>query len=252
MKANIKAVKGSYCVTLYDTVLKENRVSDALLKIDQFTESDQFAEGNTGVYLDLDLVDQINSLKAENYSTAALFDAAAAKLLWDAISFDDDVNVKIQMSDKRVWYDVTFNYLRDYTVNRWGSNKGGKTVSDRLFINGDMTAGKLIRHAVSRLWWYAFLTVDSADENKWHLLDVLCTNTEVQQAITDRNLAHNEFVIKNILRFLEKEENKELLKSKNIKIVAKWITGYAAIMELPMLDEVDFESLMTKVKARIL
>jgi hypothetical protein len=252
MKVSVKAVRSEYCEFLYDTVLKEVTVSDALSKIESFKDSDQFSEGSTGVYLDLELIDKINNLKPKEYTTVGLFDAAAAKLLWDAISFDDDVKVKIQMSDKRVWYDITFNYLRQYTINRWGGNNGQGTVRDRLFINGTMTAGKLIRHGISRLWWYSFLTIDNADENRWHLLDVLCTNTEVQQAITDRNLAHNDFIIKNILRFLEKDENKELLKSKNIKIIAKWITGYAAIMELPMLDEADFSALMEKIKSRII
>ena len=80
----------------------------------------------------------------------------------------------------------------------------------------------------------------------------LCTNTDVQLSLTDRNLAHNEFIIKSTLEYLELETNRFLLKGDNIKKVSKWLLAYSGIMELPMLEPNDFTKLMEKIKDRII
>lgn len=250
MKIEINAVKDSVCEELYISVMDETSVSSAFDKIHSFSDANHFAEGNTGLHLDSTKLDELNSLDPTSFNSTSDFDIKATILFWEALEIDDGVNTKIQMSDKRIWYDITFNHLREYVEKRWGSSEA---FSQRLFMNGSMTSGKLIRQAASRLWWYAFLTFDEASEvDPWHLLKTLCTNTDVQLSLTDRNLAHNEFIIKSTLEYLELETNRFLLKGDNIKKVSKWLLAYSGIMELPMLEPDDFTELMEKIKDRVI
>lgn len=247
----LKALTYESYERLWGTLMDYDNINDALSIIPNLRDSFEYAEGNTGVYIDMNVIDEINRLKINHFKNTVDFDFTSSKLLWSSISFDKTINHKLQFCDRRMWADLMFNYLTDMVNERWGESKGRTVIETRLFINGNMTSEKLTRNAVSRLWWYAYLTLDNNNVDEWHLLEVLCNNTDVIASITERSISHNEKLLKRLLSYLKKEENKYLLKGDNIKALTKWLIAYGAIMELPLMSEEGFVNLLNKIKARI-
>lgn len=248
----INAVTFESCEKLWESVIDETNISDVFNKVSESDLEIEYAEGNTGLSISKEALDELNNLKKTDYNNLAEFDKAAAILLWEKLLVDDEVNLRVQLSDRRIWTDLTFNHLSGLVVERWGESNGNKVVETRLFILGEMTSGKLIRHSISRLWWYAHLCRDENNSsNPWHLLSILCDNTEVQLQLTDRQISHNENVLKTILRYLERDENRYLLKGDKSKSLGKWLIAYSGITELTILNESEINFFLDKIKNRI-
>lgn len=250
----VGAISYPQCEHLYEQVMDANDILSAMQKLDGL-ESKIFAPGNTGVLLNTDLVQKINGLKGAEFKAkhGALWisqmDCQASKLLWEALTIEKNIDTKIQFSDRRIWLDLGLNYLQPYIIERWGNSSD---VSSRLFINGDLTGGKLIRQVISRLWWHAYLTYDNSSENKWHLLETLCSNSDVLLSITDRpRISHSKIIMMRLLSYLERNENKNLLNRDAIKEFTKWVIAYSGIMELTLMEESDFIELMDTIKIKV-
>lgn len=249
------AINYSQCEYLYEQVMDEKNVRSALDKLSEL-DTKTYAPGNSGIELNTDIASNINNLKAASFKSehgalwVSRMDYEASKLLWSSLSCEDNVDVKIQFSDRRIWMDLTLNHFQPYITERWGDTSD---IASRLFINGGLTGGKLIRQTISRLWWHAYLTHDGDHENEWHLLDTLCSNSDVLLAITDRpRISHSKIILMRLLSYLELDENKEILKGDTIKQFTKWVIAYAGVMELTIMEEGDFNDLMNLIKHKIL
>lgn len=252
MMVKVRAISFNSYEKLWESVMDETNISSAFNKIEELLSDVDYAEGDTGISISQSAIDRLNSIKKSDFSNLAEFDEQAAKILWEELIIDEDVNLKVQLSDRRLWADLTFCHLRGMVEERWSASQGSKVVETRLFILGELTSGKLIRQAVSRLWWYAHLCRDNElEDNPWHLLSVLCNNTEIQLQLTDRQISHNQQVLKTILEYLEKKENNFLIKGDRSKALGKWLVAYSGITELTILEESELVKIFDKIKAKI-
>lgn len=244
----LHAITYSHSEYLHEKVMDANDVHSAMVQLEKL-DTKVYAPGQTGILVNIELVEKINELKLSTIRSEARMDFECSKLLWGALKYDNDIDIKIQFSDRRIWLDLTLNYLQSYVLERW---RKSPDISSRLFINGALTGGKLIRQIISRLWWHAYLTHDVENDDNWHLLDTLCSNSDVLLAITDRpKISHSKLILMRLLKYLKKEENKEVLKGEKIKQFTKWVIAYSGIMELTLMEESDFNNLMNHIKKKI-
>lgn len=152
----------------------------------------------------------------------------------------------LQASDRRIWnYLAHHELFWTYVNNRWG---GSNPNIKKRFILTSINGSSLVRHALSRLWWYSELCYDRDNrKDPLELLGILCTNSDVLYSLSDRSYSANRKVIQAILKFLMKPENKDLLKADKIKEVAKILTTETGIRDLPMLEPAELTDVLNKI-----
>ena len=168
-----------------------------------------------------------------------------------ALSEDDLINVRflyegfknltpVQASNKYMWTCLchTEPMCRAYIINRWMANPRKETIRTRFFV--DNTKDSLFNNALSRLWWYGYLTYDSENTgNPWHLTEVLLMNQTVCTDFMDTRNRTNPNRAKGVLTALKdfKEEIGEESIVDYFRDCNKYLNRYAAVTSLDSMKE---------------
>lgn len=142
--------------------------------------------GNTNDYFRMSTVDV--SMFTPSYALGKKDDMQKSQedLVNTRLVYDAFRNLTpLQASNKYLW-----TYLchavpeyRDYIKDRWMQEERENTIKSRFFVT---TPGSLLNdNALSRLWWYGYLTYDRNSNNHYALTEILFTNQTICTDVMD-------------------------------------------------------------------
>ncbi len=113
-------------------------------------------------------------------------------------------------SDPRLWTWLSHIYFWDYMRARWpveGVKNPIGRITDRYYMKY-LKLESLVRHGISRLWWYAHLTCDENRDDKYELTRILLSKADITVGIMERSLGSNKNIRTALLEILS--ENPEI------------------------------------------
>ncbi len=152
----------------------------------------------------------------------------------------------LQASNKYLW-----SYLchavpeyREYIRDRWMQEGRENTVKNRYFVT---TPGSLLNdNALSRLWWYAYLTYDRNGINHYALTEILLTNQTICTDVMDTFNRMNFNRMKGVLLAI-KDFKYEIGDNEGItdyfRECKKYLNHYAAVTTMEFLDSEEIRDL---------
>ena len=219
----------------------------------KFDYQDNYAEGSSNVFIDKEKLlskMEMDKPKGAPANWQSLQDRKNAQLFYESIYFLEDNGDKrpltpFEASDRRLWTYLSHSIFWEYLQSRWGS----KDVAVRYFLTGkrnDLTFGKLSKHGVSRLWWYAYITYDLKAKDPYHLLDVLCSNSDLTMIVSESLLSHNRKVLKAILTVLGSKKEYQLGGTgKAMRFIISSLNAESGISNLAILSEAELINRIT-------
>lgn len=152
----------------------------------------------------------------------------------------------LQASNKYLW-----TYLchavptyRDYVVDRWMLEERENTIRTRFFVTSPTSL--LNDNALSRLWWYGYLTYDKDNSNHYALTEILFTNqticTDVMDTFNRMNFERMRGVLTAIKDFKEELGPNEGI-TEYFRECKKYLNHYAAVTTLEFLDSEEIHDL---------
>lgn len=232
-KTEISLFTSNYTNRLYKNLeLDSNLVN---YKLDEFVFEPNFASGNSGIEIDTDF--HLNS--AEHIST-------------NSISLYENLKLnETQASDKRLWTYLSHVHFWDYMKVEWKINflnekeKIVNFIRDRYFLN-TLNVRSLTHNGISRLWWYAHLTVDENRRDKYELTKVLLSLQDIPVSLLERSLGSNSNIRKAVLEFLL--DNPEFKTSKNVQFLLKQLNLVGGVKNIPMLKLGEIKQILEKIQ----
>lgn len=152
----------------------------------------------------------------------------------------------LQASNKYLW-----TYLchavpeyREYIRDRWLQEERENTIKSRFFVT---TPGSLLNdNALSRLWWYGYLTYDRNSNNHYALTEILFTNqticTDVMDTFNRMNYDRMRGVLLAIKDFKYEIGDNEGI-TEYFRECKKYLNHYAAVTTLEFLDSEEIREL---------
>ena len=152
----------------------------------------------------------------------------------------------LQASNKYMWTYLCHAVpeFRAYIQDRWMSAERSNTIKTRYFVTG---SGSLLNdNALSRLWWYGYLTYDPDNSNHYALTEILFTNQTICTDVMDTLNRTNFNRIKGVL--LAIRDFKELLSGNEgiteyFRECKKYLNHYAAVTTFDFLDADEIRTL---------
>lgn len=152
----------------------------------------------------------------------------------------------LQASNKYMWTYLCHavpeyrNYIRD----RWMQDERENTIKSRFFVT---TPGSLLNdNALSRLWWYGYLTYDRSSSHHYALTEILFTNqticTDVMDTFNRMNYDRMRGVLMAIRDFKDVLGNNEGI-TDYFRECKKYLNHYAAVTTLEFLDSEEIRDL---------
>lgn len=171
-------------------------------------------------------------------------------------------------SDPRLWAYLAHVTFCKYASGRWGiakSDDPGKAISQHFFTDG--SARTLHRHAISRLWWGAKLTVAPWENNpffeplkkddRFYYTKVLMQDQSISSDLLERTrISSSPELLITVLDFLDKNSGKNSNEDSDFRKRVYWrnfmkevtlTLGYRKIMTMDLsslqseLDNIAFE-----------
>lgn len=152
----------------------------------------------------------------------------------------------LQASNKYMW-----TYLchakaeyRDYIRDRWMQEERSNTIKSRFFVT---TPGSLLNdNALSRLWWYGYLTYDEDNTNHYALTEILFTNQTICTDVMDTFNRMNHSRMKGVL--LAIRDFRDILGDNEgitdyFRECKKYLNHYAAVTAMEFLDSEEIREL---------
>ena len=133
---------------------------------------------------------------------------------------------------------------REYIRDRWMQDARENTIKSRFFVT---TSEALLNYnALSRLWWYGYLTYDINNENHYALTEVLLTNQTICKDVMDTFNRMNHERITGVL--LAIRDFKAILGGNEgiteyFRECKKYLNHYAAVTVLEFLDSKEIRDL---------
>lgn len=147
-----------------------------------------------------------------------------------------------QASDPRLWSHLCHKDYYNYVHKRWDEKDGfsKEKILDRFFIRSVSNTRPLVRNALSRLWWYGYLTYDPKDTDVDNsLTKVLLSYQDIQQVLLEHSYGKNRKIVRAFLKAIRVNMGK--LKSSNAKPfihgLAKYVNHLGSVTFLDVLDE---------------
>jgi hypothetical protein len=225
-KQELKIFSYSYVDDLIRNVKNQNNLDYYQKVIFPFKES--FAKGKTGIYINK----TCNLISPA--STRKNYDFENSQLLYENIGPLNEV----QASDPRLWTYLTHVVFWDYMVKRWPiSNVNDDSevgrILDRYFLRS-LNLESLVRNGLSRLWWYAHLTIDINRKNKYELTEILLERADISVGILERSLGANKSIRFAILEFLRDNPDIRMQEDKT-RILIRKLNLVGGVKNLPHL-----------------
>ena len=131
-----------------------------------------------------------------------------------------------------------------YIQNRWMSKIQENTIRERFFVTN--LRKSVFDNALSRLWWYGYLTYDEERSNPYELTEMLLINQTVCTDFTDTKNASNRTRMVGVLSAIK--EYSDLLDKKEgitdaFRACNKYLNRYAAITVLDLLEPSEIKTL---------
>lgn len=144
-----------------------------------------------------------------------------------------------QACNKYMWSYLAQETFYEYASQRWLVEKGA-AIKTRYFCGESRNALSL--NAISRLWWYGYLTYDESNpSNPYHLTELLTSNTDLCQNLIQHSYSMNKNVALGFLDAVEqfiKERNNftEDIERRTIKFVNRY--GGVAVIDVLSRSEI--------------
>lgn len=197
---------------------------------DYFSTSSKFVGQPTLQY-------QVGTISDEQKSIEDLINI---RLLYD--SFKEIT--PLQATNKYMWTYLSHFVFRDYVINRWMDAPRENTIKTRFFVTGGKNS--LFDNAISRLWWYGYLTYDEENSNHYHLTEILLLNQTICTDVIDTKFKMNSSVLKGILKAI-KEYKDEIPPNESIidcfRACNKYLNRYAAVTIIDFLDSEEIKNI---------
>ena len=172
-------------------------------------------------------------------SQKSLEDLANIRLLYDSLS----VLTPLQATNKYMWTYLSHVTYKDYVHHRWLSTPTDvpvRTIRTRFFVTSN--ANTLYDNALSRLWWYGYISYDTTNSNPYHLTEILLMNQTIGSDFVDTRYCHNRTIGKGVLLALK--EFSEMLGPREgitdyFREFNKYFNRYGAVSSLDFLKSED-------------
>lgn len=196
----------------------------------EFFDSKEYAV-ETGIeYPDFQLVSTGNKTEDDFENTKIVFDALG-KIL-----------TPHQACNKYMWSYLVHEKYWNYATQRWPI-ESGSSIKTRYFCGESRIPLSL--NALSRLWWYGYLTYDEDNPtDPYHLTKLMTSDTDLCQNLVQHKYAMNKFIALGILDGIKRfvDEGGEIT-LENQRSVIKYINRYGAVTSLDMLSRKEIEEL---------
>lgn len=166
----------------------------------------------------------------------------------------------IQASNKYLWTYLchAIPEYRKYINNRWMQQKRENTIVTHYFVT-DQKDSLRNDNALSRLWWYGYLTYDNQNSNPYELTEILLTNqticTDFMDTLNRRNFSRAKGVLLALKEFKKVLNEKEGI-TDYFRECNKYLNHYAAVTVMEFLDSNEIQDLaynfMVKLRNDIL
>lgn len=210
-----------------------------------FPHEENYPKGRSGIIIP----DDFKLINSEN---GKHFDLENSIALYEKIS---GVSPAVA-SDERLWTYLTHVLFWEYMKSRWPIDNTGKKddikgrIINRYFLKGS-NLETLSRNGISRLWWYAHLTVDESRSDKYELTRVLLERADIAVGLLERAFGANDSIRKSFLKFLQKNDDIRKSEAKTRSLL-KLINLAGGVRNLPGLNEDDLLVLFGKIKKEIM
>lgn len=197
---------------------------------DYFGESEYFVETNIE-FPPIKLVNTGDKTKDDFQNTVTIYNALGKTL------------TPRQACNKYMWSYLALETFYEYASQRWLVEKGA-AIKTRYFCGESRIALSL--NAISRLWWYGYLTYDEANpSNPYHLTELLTSNTDLCQNLIQHSYSMNKNVALGFLdaveQFIEEENDfTEDIERKTIKFVNR----YGGVVVIDVLSRLEVKNLV--------
>lgn len=151
----------------------------------------------------------------------------------------------LQASNKYLWTYLCHGVkeYREYVQKRWMQDARENTVKNRFFAT--TTSSLLNDNALSRLWWYGYLTYDRKNDN-YDLTEILLTNQTICTDVMDTNNRMNFNRMRGVLwairDFKTKISNGEGI-TDYFRECKKFLNHYGAVINLEFLSSEEIQNL---------
>jgi hypothetical protein len=106
-----------------------------------------------------------------------------------------------QAADERLWAWLAHGPYWDYMQKRWptpsAKGKAVDFVMEHYFIGRNVR--NLVRHGISRLWWFAQTTYDDKREDPYELTKVMLEFSDNRQSVMERAFSRNREFVQSLL-----------------------------------------------------
>lgn len=160
----------------------------------------------------------------------------------------------LQASNKYMWTYLCHavpeyrNYIRD----RWMQDERENTIRSRYFVTNSDSLWNY--NALSRLWWYGYLTYDRENSNHYALTEILLTNQTICKDVMDTFNRMNYNRMRGVLLAIKDFKN-EISGNEGItdyfRECKKYLNHYAAVTTLEFLDSDEIRELAFNYMVKI-
>jgi hypothetical protein len=198
---------------------------------DKFQYEENYPRGGSGIYIEDNF--DLNGDKTDIENSISLYENL-------------ELN-ETQASDKRLWTYLTHVWFWNYMKKRWPINDSEEVIGrikGRYFIN-NVNIETLTRNGISRLWWYAHLTIDKSRKDHYELTKILLKRQEIAVGILERSLGSINNVRKGLLEYLS--DNPVVMNSEDkTRDLIKFLNMAGGVKNLSMLKVGEVRKILDK------
>jgi hypothetical protein len=162
-----------------------------------------------------------------------------------------------QAADERLWAWLAHGPYWEYMQNRWpqsGRKKGtAEDYAESHYFVGRQVRN-LVRHGISRLWWFAQTTYDEKREDPYELTKVMLEFSDNRQSVLERAFSRNHEFVQSLLDRAHywRGQGKDILKREQFRGLCKEMNLNGGTMLLDCLARVEVHELVDDYVARAL
>ena len=166
-------------------------------------------------------------------------DFTNTKIVYDALG---KILTPHQACNKYMWSYLVHDKYWSYAKQRWAVESGA-SIKTRYFC-GDSRI-PLSLNALSRLWWYGYLTYDDDNpSDPYHLTKLMTSDTDLCQNLVQHKYSMNKAVALGFLDGIKKfiDESGEFTGEKQRSLI-KYVNRYGAVTSLDVLTREEIKEL---------
>jgi len=153
----------------------------------------------------------------------------------------------VQAGEERLWAGLChtepfYSYAR---VKWYRDNMNARRVKRRFFLESRGVGG-LSRNAVSRLWWYGYITHDESDDDPYAYTKMLLEYQDTPVGLLERNLGKNSFLVRQTAKYISRQASTWKDRSKAIQQLCRSLNIAGGAIVLDALDAESLHALLDK------